>query len=447
MKDLVEIVSYDERWPEIYSEEVQPIQEVLSLIVVEAHHIGSTSVPELSAKPVIDIMILVDDLMLMENYDKQMTAIGYVPKGSCGVLGRCYFDKDIERDGAIKVNVHVYEYGDPQALRQLWFRDYLSEHPSDRDAYAVLKKSLANRFPYDIISYVLGKSSFVQKTDHKALEWKALKGEHFIAMKPKKLSWTEQQKLKAIDENFQLQMTFFARYLPSSNLIVHRDTIVHRSTIPDHSYNFAIATHFSEDKALRRVRDIMNYFIEQNLPFTWWVGHLDEPEHLGELIQSQGLQHKENRIGMSRPLEDSPSIGNGDLDIRRVVNHRELKDFDRVYVEAGGSPDVFDLLYNQIPSILYQEGSPIELYTAYLNEEPVAIGSLCLYANAAGIYHIATVPQQSAEGVSDMLDFLIGTAAQKGYSLATTVTPEKDKELFIRKGFTENSVYRGYHPL
>ncbi len=158
------VVAYDQSWPTAFKNEAKIIQEALGRNCLAIHHIGSTSIPGLAAKPIIDIMPVVEDLELVSQSVSLMASKGYDSRAEAGMLFRHYFQKTQKN---IACNVHVYQTGDDEIARYLSFRDWMRTHQSDRVAYGDLKFSLANQYPNDIVAYCLGKDSFVAEIDAK----------------------------------------------------------------------------------------------------------------------------------------------------------------------------------------------------------------------------------------------------------------------------------------
>lgn len=92
----VEVVEYNSEWPNLYLEEAEKIKNILRNELVDIYHIGSTSVKNLRAKPIIDIMPVVRDITKVDDYNKEFEALGYEPKGEFGIVGRRYFRKGLE---------------------------------------------------------------------------------------------------------------------------------------------------------------------------------------------------------------------------------------------------------------------------------------------------------------------------------------------------------------
>lgn len=164
----VEVVAYDDRWPEMFREEAAKIREAVGGAVRDIHHIGSTSVPGMAAKPILDILVEVDRIESVDARCSRMESLGYEARGENGIPGRRYFCKGGDKRTH---HVHVFQQGSDEVIRLLAFRDYLMAHPAEAAAYRDLKRRLAERFPADIAAYVAGKDAFVKALEQRALAW------------------------------------------------------------------------------------------------------------------------------------------------------------------------------------------------------------------------------------------------------------------------------------
>ena len=166
----IEVIAYEPEWPKLFAEEAARLSEALREVPVEVHHIGSTAVPGMSAKPIIDILVEVSDLRLLDGVASSMELIGYVAKGEFGIPGRRFYLKGvIERTH----HVHAFEQGSTGLRRHLAVRDYLREHPDQAAEYGRLKSEIATRFQYDNDGYCEAKCDFVAELECRALVWKS----------------------------------------------------------------------------------------------------------------------------------------------------------------------------------------------------------------------------------------------------------------------------------
>jgi GrpB-like predicted nucleotidyltransferase (UPF0157 family) len=166
----VEVVPYQTEWVMRYNEGKQEILEIVEPNEIVLHHIGSTSVPGLNAKPIIDILVEVDNHKILDNLTPIFEAEEFLVMGENGIPGRRYFIKNNVK-GERLYHVHVFEKGNSEIVRHLAFRDYLRKHPDERERYANVKIEAARKFPLDIVSYINYKDSIIKEIEKKALDW------------------------------------------------------------------------------------------------------------------------------------------------------------------------------------------------------------------------------------------------------------------------------------
>ncbi|GKI89501.1 hypothetical protein NUBL21978_05280 [Klebsiella pneumoniae] len=135
---ILTVVDYDEMWPTLFENERTLLQMTLGKVISRIHHIGSTSVPGLSAKPVIDILIEVANLEELDSLNQAMEGVGYTVRGENGILNRRYFTKGGSQRSH---HIHAFTTGDAQIIKHLAFRDYLIKHNDVAIQYALMKKS------------------------------------------------------------------------------------------------------------------------------------------------------------------------------------------------------------------------------------------------------------------------------------------------------------------
>jgi GrpB-like predicted nucleotidyltransferase (UPF0157 family) len=165
----VVLAEYDADWPHMAARLAEQLK-VLGPTLVEVHHIGSTSVPGLVAKPIIDLMPLVTNLADLDNKRALVGQLGYGWHGEFGLSGRRYCTLSDELDKRI-AQLHFFEAGTSQAHRHLAFRDYLRANPDVADAYAKEKQRARNLHPEDSHAYTDQKSAWIHNVEAKALIW------------------------------------------------------------------------------------------------------------------------------------------------------------------------------------------------------------------------------------------------------------------------------------
>lgn len=169
-----QVVMYNPEWIDLYEAEATKLKELFGGDLLGIEHIGSTSVPGLSAKPIIDLMVLIDSYKNIDKFIPKLQELGYLFDPAS------HTDNSTERHLFRKGNPTQYHlsiaYADRGSFwkRQLAFRDYLREHPEERDRYAVLKQELIKEDPTGKDSYIGGKTDLVNEMLDKSgfVRWK-----------------------------------------------------------------------------------------------------------------------------------------------------------------------------------------------------------------------------------------------------------------------------------
>ena len=160
--DPVELTPYSPLWPAVFEVERDRIAALFAGEDVAIEHIGSTAVPGLGAKPIIDVMLGVADLALVEARVEALVAEGYryVKEFELSIPDRRYFDK---RDGQPgRFHLHAVVKGSPFWVRHLAFRDALRADPALAERYWKVKQRMAARHPHDRTAYTEGKTDFIR---------------------------------------------------------------------------------------------------------------------------------------------------------------------------------------------------------------------------------------------------------------------------------------------
>src|SRR5476649_608250 len=170
--DEVEIVDYDPRWSLLFDEEARRLREVLDpSLVVGLEHFGSTAIPGLPAKPIIDILVAVRSLVAAQGtFVEALRGLDYVYWADNPKKDRMFFVKGMPPFGSKRSHhVHVTE---PQGemWQRLAFRDYLRTHPEEAETYERLKRRLAAEHRVDREAYTVAKSAYVESVMRKAVK-------------------------------------------------------------------------------------------------------------------------------------------------------------------------------------------------------------------------------------------------------------------------------------
>ena len=164
----IEVVEHQSQWQQQFAQERDSLKRILGNNAVNIHHIGSTSVPGLAAKPIIDILIEVTSLKQLDAANIKLQDIGYIAKGENGIVGRRYFQKGQH----IRTHhVHAFESRDPHLVRHLAFKRYLEAHLDVKNEYSDVKKRAAKMCDNEPQLYMNLKNDFITEHEKRAVSW------------------------------------------------------------------------------------------------------------------------------------------------------------------------------------------------------------------------------------------------------------------------------------
>ncbi len=164
----IEVVEYDASWPLVFRGRAERLRQHLRDVGLRIDHIGSTSIPDLAAKPIIDIQISVASLEPTAPFREPLEALGYVFRSDNAERTKWYFR---EAPGTRREHVHVRKAGSWGEQFALLFRDYMRMHPDEAQAYALLKHELAERYRDDRHGYTDAKQPFMWSVMQRATDW------------------------------------------------------------------------------------------------------------------------------------------------------------------------------------------------------------------------------------------------------------------------------------
>ncbi|PAD41724.1 hypothetical protein CHH54_15910 [Bacillus sp. 7520-S] len=160
----VTLLEYDPEWPNQFDREATRIRSVLGNKVLQLEHVGSTSVPGLCAKPIIDMLLVVIDSADETTYVPDLEKAGYTLR----IREPEWFEHRLLKGPDTDINLHVFSEGASEVNRMLRFRDWLRSNNADRDKYASVKRHLAQRQWRHVQHYADAKSAIVQEIMERA---------------------------------------------------------------------------------------------------------------------------------------------------------------------------------------------------------------------------------------------------------------------------------------
>ena len=156
-------------WPRMADAEAARLKATLGDVLVAVHHMGSTSIPGIAAKPIVDLMPTVTSLAALEARRGDIEALGYLWRGEFGIPERRYCV--LERNGKRVFHAHFFVDGHENVVRQLLFRDYLRAHHDEALAYEAIKRAAAAAHPDDSLAYNDHKAAWILACQERASAW------------------------------------------------------------------------------------------------------------------------------------------------------------------------------------------------------------------------------------------------------------------------------------
>ena len=156
------VLPYDEQWKQDFLKIKAELAGALGSLAIGIEHVGSTSVQGLSAKPIIDIDVVIKDYTILEDVVSALGEIGYRHEGNLGIVGREAFKYD-GKEHLKKHHLYVCPEDSPELRRHIAFRDYLRTHPEAVREYSRIKEEGAKQYPDDIEGYIEHKSPFIER--------------------------------------------------------------------------------------------------------------------------------------------------------------------------------------------------------------------------------------------------------------------------------------------
>ena len=157
----VVVMPYDEQWKLDFLQIKAELSDALGQLAIGIEHVGSTSVQGLSAKPIIDIDVIIKDNTALENVVSALGEIGYRHEGNLGIVGREAFKYD-GKEHLRKHHLYVCPEDSPELKRHIAFRDYLRTRPEAVREYSRIKEEGAKKYPDDIEKYIEYKAPFIE---------------------------------------------------------------------------------------------------------------------------------------------------------------------------------------------------------------------------------------------------------------------------------------------
>lgn len=247
--------------------------------------------------------------------------------------------------------------------------------------------------------------------------------------------------LAAIDANMAEEVAAFGRYLPGAEFHEDEEARWYLTGLPSSLFNGVQLARFTEGDIDAKIEHFLQPFRERGLPVSWSVGPASRPASLGTSLQAHGLKqvHVETCMvadlhALRESFETPPN-----LRITVVENQQMLRAYAAVSMSGfGATPQDNKVYYDTYTAIGFGDNLPWRHYIGWLDEQPVAVSSLLLYAGVAGIYGVATLPEARRQGIGAAMTLApLREARSRGYAIGALSPSEMGLRVYQRIGFQE----------
>jgi hypothetical protein len=226
------------------------------------------------------------------------------------------------------------------------------------------------------------------------------------------------------------------------------ELVVSDSGLASDTFNFVCRARLSNDRAGKRIAQVVERFTSARRPFSWWLGPTDEPGGLGAMLLAAGFEAAESEVAMAAELSrlEPADLSPHGLRIERVTTPAQVRDFARINAANWNPPDPMVLrFYDLATPLLIRSDCPLRLYLGYLGDEAVATAELTVCRGAVGLYNICTLSTHRRKGFGSALTLRpLLDARAEGHHTAVLQASAEGQGVYARLGFRETGQYTEY---
>lgn len=157
---ITKLEPYSTKWPEIFRTEKQALEAIFKTAATSIEHIGSTTIPNICSKPIIDVLITVNNMNDIEEYIPKLEQLGYIDGEDFGIPECRFLCKGTSTH--CKIHILIYQKNNPKVEYYRNFKNYMLNHPAEAKHYEQLKLQLAEQFSHNRAAYTQGKQTYIQ---------------------------------------------------------------------------------------------------------------------------------------------------------------------------------------------------------------------------------------------------------------------------------------------
>jgi GrpB-like predicted nucleotidyltransferase (UPF0157 family) len=433
---MIIISDYQEQWNSIFAVERKNLLEHLDDQVSNIYHIGSTSIPNMAAKPIIDILLELNEFDHLKLLESKLINLGYTkPNRSMIPRSSAICTKNNDETS---FHLHIFGKNDPQIERHLNFRDFLTANQSVATDYAELKKQLVTECVNDKHAYNTGKVNMVHDIDCAAK--KTLKDKNV----PKNIDLKKGLVLNKNDiselsllNNYQF-ITHYSQYIETYKLHREPGVSIVQSDKKTHQLNHIIDIDYSNENLEKALNTIYSDLTKSTSNYQWWDSfnsnktaiHKILSQHMNNIIEYESLYKIFDEENDAKP--------NDEFRIEQLLSSDDITNYE-LNIPHAESSEMYEHI-SLIAMIPHTENDVIQHYKFIINGEVAGYFTLVFYANVVGLYWFDSIVAN--DQLSNLLRYLTSTRLH-GYNVLTIII-EKGRLSFTELGLLKLADIKTY---
>jgi GrpB-like predicted nucleotidyltransferase (UPF0157 family) len=428
---VIIISDYSEKWHEIFINEKNKILGEANPSILNFYHIGSTSIAKMPAKPIIDMIIEVDDFQNIHSIEAQFVKLGYSLFRRNLIPGLSAISQ--KRASNIGFNAHFFVKNDPQIERHLNFKTFLTENIHLAQEYAKLKFQLVNDGKNDIEKYNTGKDALIHEIDCAAKQ--ELKNENVakdISLSSEVTLSKEEISLAAI-LNHYLFLSHYPQYIHQCSLYRAPGITIIDSDLNSAEFNHVIDIDYSPSDLSHELKTHFLQLKIKKRPFQWWDSFCSHKKELKSVLAEQGGKAVLHSI-LYKKLDTNRV--NNEFVIVQLLSEADIKEYVFSFEEKNRDEKEF---LGQIAYLPHSSEDPIQFFRLRHNEETLGYFTAVFYAQIVGIYWFNSLIE--TKSFSHLINAISKTQF-KNYKIMTIIST--NPEFFSTLGFGECGLMTSY---
>ncbi len=406
---VISISEYQDQWKDLFQVEKAKLLGI-NKTIVNIYHVGSTAIPNMPAKPIIDMIIEVDNFENIKEIEEKFLAFGYSKLRRSIIPAISAISQ--KQSGHASFNAHFFICNDPQIERHLNFRDFLSENSVWLKKYADLKIQLAKNFGADKELYNSGKDALIHELD--CLAKLTLQNSNV----PNDISLhntVHLSKNKIFESallNHYLLLTHYSQYVSQYDFCREPGITVVNSKLNSPEFNHIIDIDYSLEVLERKVAARIKTSKASGISFQWWDCFCNDPANLNTVLSEHGAKQIKTKVLYKIFNQEKYNL-NDEYKFKQLLSPQDLSLYR---MSALYQDECVQSYFDLVSKIPHSQTDAMQFYQFIHRNEVVGYFTIIYYSNVAGIYWMSSIVEND---YFPQLTLCLNQDILKNYSIVT----------------------------